>query len=628
MPTFTSGNDTYLVHTAGTFDLDFLAGDDSLTVQGGTLTTAHMGDGNDVVQLKSGLATIFGDAGSDRFEIYSGNATVDGGADNDLFNLRGGSGQNLTGGLGDDRFNFYAGATSVTLHGNDGDDDFFGYYHSVSGSLYGDDGDDYFVQFVTGAILLGGLGNDIYRITVGTPANPIEFIGEGTDSVQIARGASYTLPDNIENISVQGFSGSVLTAATLTGNALNNTITAHNNDETLNGLDGNDSLSAKGGNDTLNGGVGNDYLDGGVGNDTINGDAGNDTLQGRTGDDLMTGGAGDDNYYIDSLGDVVTENSGEGTDTVRVSVSGYSLAGNVENGIVQSGAGGLLLQGNSLDNQLTGSSGDDTLYGNLGHDTLKGGAGNDTLGAGTGSMMYGGSGDDTYEIYNTNAGAIIEIAGEGTDTVVISSVVGDISYVLPANVENGDAEGDDAEASDSLTGNELNNSLFVSSWNVATLHGGGGNDLLSFSAEIGQLYGESGDDTLMGGFGDDLLVGGTGADTMTGGSGKDRFIYSDASDSTSAAHDQITDFAPSGTGTGDRIDLSLIDADTSVVGNQAFSWNTTTPTAHGLWFSVINNGNGTFEITLFADVNGDTTAELEIHVHQTGSVNPGADILL
>jgi serralysin len=242
--------------------------------------------------------------------------------------------------------------------------------------------------------------------------------------------------------------------------------------------------------------------------------------------------------------------------------------------------------------------------------------------------MYGGVGDDTYEIYNSNAGAIIELAGEGTDTVVISSVIGDISYALPANVENGDAEGDDPEASDTLTGNELNNSLFVSSWNVATVHGGAGNDVLSFSADIGQLYGDSGDDTLMGGFGDDLLVGGAGADTMTGSAGKDRFIYTDVSDSTPGAHDLITDFAPSATGTGDRIDLSAIDADTSVVGNQAFSWNTTTPTAHGLWFNVVNNGNGTFEITFFADVNGDTTPELEFHVHQTGSVNPGADIIL
>jgi len=267
MPTFTEGNDTYLVHTAGTFDLDFLGGGDTLTVQGGTSTTAHMGTGNDVVQLKSGLANVFGDAGADRFDIYAANATADGGGDNDLVNLRGGSGVTAHGGLGDDRFNFYADTAGVTLYGDDGDDDFFGYNHDIAGSLFGGAGNDYFVQFRSGATLHGGLGNDIYRITVGSPATILENSGEGIDTVQVARGYSYSLPDNVENVSVLGFSGSVLTGALLLGNALDNRIVGNNNDEEINGQWGNDTLIGKGGNDTLLGSLGADSLSGGAGAD-------------------------------------------------------------------------------------------------------------------------------------------------------------------------------------------------------------------------------------------------------------------------------------------------------------------------------------------------------------------------
>src|ERR1043166_9401647 len=107
--TFTTGNDTFTVPAGpGTYDLDFLAGDDRLNVLGGDSTTATMGDGNDLIELKLGLATVYGDAGLDKFDIWASDATVDGGADSDTFNFRGGSGQTASGGIGNDRFNFYA----------------------------------------------------------------------------------------------------------------------------------------------------------------------------------------------------------------------------------------------------------------------------------------------------------------------------------------------------------------------------------------------------------------------------------------------------------------------------------------------------------------------------------------
>src|ERR1051325_7500340 len=101
--TFTSGNDTFTVPAGqGTYDLDFLAGDDVLTVKGGTFTTAHMGDGNDVVTLRSGDVSVFGEAGNDRFEIYTSGIEADGGDGADLFNIRAGADAVIHGGVGKD----------------------------------------------------------------------------------------------------------------------------------------------------------------------------------------------------------------------------------------------------------------------------------------------------------------------------------------------------------------------------------------------------------------------------------------------------------------------------------------------------------------------------------------------
>src|SRR5262245_33401972 len=159
------------------------------------------------------------------------------------------------------------------------------------------------------------------------------------------------------------------------------------------------------GNDTITGNAVANVLTGNGGSDTLDGRVGDDTLNGGTGNDTMVGGTGNDTYYVDSLSDVITENSGEGTDTIHVTVSGYTLAANVEIGVIDL-TSGATLTGNSLDN---------TLYGNSGNDTLDGGAGTD-------KVVYSGLASNYQLIQNPNGTwTIIDLRSgspDGTDLLI------------------------------------------------------------------------------------------------------------------------------------------------------------------------------------------------------------------
>ena len=82
-----------------------------------------------------------------------------------------------------------------------------------------------------------------------------------------------------------------------------------------------------------------------------------------------------------------------------------------------------------------------------------------------------------------------------------------------------------------------------------------------------RLFGGAGNDVLTGGAGDDMIYGGLRGDTLTGGAGNDTFVYRSTGDSNSTERDGIQDFLA-----GDLIDLSVIDANSGVAGDQAFSF--------------------------------------------------------
>ena len=120
------------------------------------------------------------------------------------------------------------------------------------------------------------------------------------------------------------------------------------------------------------------------------------------------------------------------------------------------------------------------------------------------------------------------------------------------------------------------------------------------------LTGGSQDDTLSGAGGNDRLIGGDGVDRMTGGSGADTFVgeintTKVASKEGLISLDLILDFQ-SGV---DKIDLSALDANTGVAGDQAFNFvkNASSNRAGDLWIKTFGNMNAA-ENSLGMEIDG------------------------
>ncbi|MER2512366.1 MAG: calcium-binding protein [Nitrosomonas ureae] len=153
----------------------------------------------------------------------------------------------LTGGSGNDTLNGLAG--NDVLHGNAGND-----------WLDGGSGIDF---------MAGGAGDDTYLVNSFWD-RVVENANGGGDTV-IASIISYTLGDNLENLTLSGAS-----AIIGIGNSAANQITGSAASNIIWGRAGDDMLSGNGGADTLIGDIGDDVLDGGMGKDLLIGGTGND----------------------------------------------------------------------------------------------------------------------------------------------------------------------------------------------------------------------------------------------------------------------------------------------------------------------------------------------------------------
>ncbi len=219
-------------------------------------------------------------------------------------------------------------------------------------------------------------------------------------------------------------------------------------------------------------------------------------------------------------------------------------------------------------------------------------------------LMMGFGGNDIYRI-NSGLDDIREIAGQGTDTVITRI----LSTTLKDNFENLTLDntvgfltalnGTGNSADNTLTGNSLGN----------TLSGLKGNDIINA------------------GLGDDTIIGGLGTDTMTDGGGKDIYDFNKINESVVGVNRDIcTDF----THGVDKIDLSTIDADVGVAGNQAFVFIGNVAFAGGgadqvRYFTVGN------DIIVQVELGNDGNATADMEIQLTGAAITGinaADFIL
>ncbi|WP_210529664.1 calcium-binding protein [Rubellimicrobium arenae] len=384
-------------------------------------------------------------------------------------------------------------------------------------------GYDYVSSTGLGGWFDGGAGADILDLS-GT-ASPGAFdlaLGSGRFGAQSPSGAGAFTMMNFESIYTGG--GSDM----LWGTEGNNEMRAGGGADAAYGRNGADTLRGEFGDDYLDGGRGQDFLNGGEGRDTLYGAEDADQLYGEGGEDKLFGGDGDDVLNGGIGSDVIDGLSGY--DTMSVNGLGSGTTVDARTGLVYATHGGVT----DIDQfyrieKVVGSYWNDTI---ILTDTMAADAstGND--------VVHSGSGGNSIK------------GGLGTDTVSYALSTAAVNVNLGTGAAGGGwATGDALESIENLTGSDFADTLRAGPVG-STLEGGLGRD------------------KLLGSSGADRLVGGAGGDELTGGAGADRFVFRAQGDSPwqSNDHDVIKDFQRGV----DKIDLSGIDANQHLSGNQAF----------------------------------------------------------
>lgn len=383
-------------------------------------------------------------------------------------------------------------------------------------------------------LLAASLANGVLTVTGTESAEVIEVFREndrvqvrltpGPDSSFLAWAVARVVVGALGGADRVTVGTSVLLPTSLSGGAGNDTLTGGNGPDTIDGGGGNDQVLGRAGNDSLRGGDGADAVIGGSGNDAMDGGGGGDFLDGQGGFDTVT--------YA-SRGSPVTAF----LDMRAAGTSGFHLAGAAPTEgdayasaerLVGGSAGdtlsfrvtdpGTTIETSGLSFELAGGGGNDTLSTvdagfiarNFGTITLRGGSGDDTF------RMYelqdvrgvylGESGNDTFR----HSGEIVVKGvdgGEGFDSEIVNPVTSNPLLISPGVERFEMIEGAVAR----IVGNELDNTIILHGTAVA--EGGPGNDFIqNVSDRTARLVGGPGNDTLFSGPGEDELDGGVGND--------------------------------------------------------------------------------------------------------------------
>ena len=195
------------------------------------------------------------------------------------------------------------------------------------------------------------------------------------------------------------------------------------------------------------------------------------------------------------------------------------------------------------------------------------------LGGGAGSdLLDGGVGIDTAN-YGDAGGALtaplsINLLGLITVTLGVGDIFGVVVDLSRTTAQQTYTSGVDTLTSiENVSGSALDDLLSGDAGGNA-LYGRTGDDTLSGADGNDTLVGSDGDDVIFGGAGADSIVGGVGLDEMRGNAGADVFVFQQLETPGIVFLDRIIDFDR----TVDRIDLSAIDANSGLAGDQAFSF--------------------------------------------------------
>jgi Ca2+-binding RTX toxin-like protein len=427
----------------------------------------------------------------------------------------------------------------------------------------------------------------------------------------------------------------------------------------LSGGGGSDRLEGLGGVDSLYGGDGNDVLLGGLLADTLTGGLGNDEVDGGDGDDMLLlaeggdefaqGGGGDDGFYFGAAltaADRVDGGAGTGDQLAlqgdyalvlgASNLAGVETLGLLSGSDTRFGAGGderftyrlttqdtnvatgerLTINANGLlageDLTFDGKAerdGSFTIFGGLGADVLSGGAQSDGFFFGSGRL----GADDRIDGFS---GADDQLALRGDYTTLVDFAadtirnIDTVALISASDTRYGGGSDNYGYNLKSHDGNLAAGQLLTVTGSALTT-----SEALRFdgSAELDGFF------RLIGGA--DQLFGGLGADQLAGNGGNDRFVYSAVDQSTAASRDTISGFA-----SGDRIDLSGIDAILGTAANETFAFIGSGAFSAAGQVRLVQSGS---DWLLEANVDGTLTADLVIGLGNTGAYVPGAaDIML
>lgn len=376
--------------------------------------------------------------------------------------------------------------------------------------------------------------------------------------------------------------------ALIEGDENSNTLNGTAEDDAIYGYGAGDLLQGHGGNDSLYGGDGNDLLNGGLGNDLLDGGAGGATAAYYDGPNLVGPGV----TVSLALQGQAQDTGGQGFDTLI----------NIDT-----------LYGTRRGDTLIGDDNGNGFIGAGGADLILAGAGDDLIivSGGSGATVDGGEGQDLLRFWHAATGPLIEeTPGPVTFSLALQGAPQDIGHGLLTVTGVEHLSG--SRYGDTLIGDEQTNAI-GGSLGDDRIEGGGGDDLLMgdrhyFFVQGGWVGDSAGADTLIGGAGNDTLYGGSGDDVLTGGDGSDVFVFRTITEGA----DLITDLDKH-KHRGDVIDLSAIDANSGLEGDQAFVL-----AKHGLTGQageaalVYDHGSGLTSLML--DLDGDALADHTIYI--------------